>query len=115
MSDEDWDDLELVAARDFSRRVSTGDFRDSLVAIRDTLARMVDNPQRAQHRRECVCICGIGDDRTLVPIVKELRGVLDAIEALPAEEGASRLDSIAARHEDELAGRRRRAAGGAGA
>jgi hypothetical protein len=104
---------EAPEEREFSARIAQADFRDSLEAIRDTLAQMIDNPQRATHRRECICICGIGDDRTLVPILKELRAVVDAIEALPAAEGDSRLDRIAAGRADELAARRGRALRGA--
>lgn len=100
---------------DLSTVVERGDLRESLVAIRGCLSALIDSPERAKHRRECNCVCGIGDDRALVPIFKELRAVIEAIEALPEGREVTKLDRLAAGVADELAPRRSaRVAGTAG-
>lgn len=86
--------------------VAGGDHRDSLVAMRNMLAAEADDVTWEKHKRECRCVCGMGDGRTRVALLKELRAVLDAIEALPAEKEGSRLDDIAANVADEVAQRR---------
>lgn len=100
---------EPVTGREFSQTISSAPYREQLVAIRDLLAADADDVTWEKHKAECRCICGMADTRARVAILKQLQVVLDAIEALPAEEGTSRLDSIAAARSDELAGRRGRA------
>ena len=88
--------------------VAPDDRRRWLEALRDRLAREADEVTWDKHKRECTCVCGMGDGRTLVAVLKELRAVLDAIELLPVEQKGSRLDRIAAARDDELAERRTR-------
>lgn len=82
---------------DLSTVVSRGDLRDSLIAIRDLLAADANDLSWEQHKRECSCVCGLVDGKTRVTIVKELRAVLDAIEALPSGKEATAVDGIIAR------------------
>jgi hypothetical protein len=100
-----------VTERDLLADLSTvapTDRRRWLEALRDRLAREADEVTWDKHKRECKCVCGMGDGRTLVAVLKELRAVLDAIDALPAEKEGSRLDDIAAHVADEVAQRRSR-------
>jgi hypothetical protein len=83
--------------------VATGDRRASLTAIRDRLAAEADDTTWASHKRECSCVCGMGDGRTLVAIVKELRVVLAELDALPGGERGSAVDDLAARRAARLA------------
>lgn len=95
--------------RVLSAVVTDGDKRRSLVAIRDRLAAEADDVTWEKHKAECRCVCGMGDGRTLVAILKELRTVIDAIDAMPNVDGqVSRLDRIAAGRDDEIAERRAR-------
>ncbi len=90
--------------------VTDGDLRRSLVAIRDLLANDADNVAWERHKAECKCVCGMVDGKTRVAIVKELRAVLEAIEALPGGKEATEVDGIVARasaKRDELAARRK--------
>jgi hypothetical protein len=94
----------------FSKVLSSGDLRQSLEAIRDLLAADADDVTWEKHKAECRCVCGMGDGRTRVAIVKELRAVLDALEALPGGKEATAVDDIVARasaKRDELAARRK--------
>lgn len=89
--------------------VTRGDLRQSLIAIRDLLAADADDVTWEKHKAECRCVCGMGDGRTRVAIVKELRSVLDALEALPGGKEATAVDGIVARasaKRDELAAKR---------
>lgn len=79
-----------------------GDRRATLVAIRDRLAAETDDTLWMRHKDECSCVCGMGDGRLLVALVKELRAVEAELAALPVDEGATDLDRLA----DELAPRR---------
>lgn len=95
--------------------VQSGDRGKSLRAVRNRLAEELDEERAALHRRECVCVCGMGDGRVIVALIKELRAVMEELEGLPVEEEESRLDRIAAARADELAARRsRRVADAAG-
>ncbi len=76
--------------------IAAGDYAESLFAIRDRLAAEADDVRWDQHKRECVCVCGMGDGRTLVAVLARLHVVLDAIEALPEAKEESRLDRISA-------------------
>jgi|SRR6185436_9255779 len=90
--------------------VSGGDLRQSLEAIRDLLAADADDVTWEKHKAQCRCVCGMGDGRTRVAIVKELRAVLDALEKLPGGKEATAVDGIVARataKRDELAARRK--------
>src|SRR4051812_41948930 len=94
------------AREPLSTVVPRGDLRESLEAIRDRLAAETDDTRWAKHKAICECECGMGDGRVLVALAKELRAVIDAIEALPEERGDSKLDRIAAGRADEVAQRR---------
>lgn len=88
---------ESHARTDLSTVVSGGDRYRSLLAMRDRLAAEADDSRWAQHKRECVCTCGIGDGRTLVALLKQLHVVLDAIEATPSGEETSAVVQLSAR------------------
>ena len=83
--------------------IASGDYRASLVAIRDRLADEADDTRWAQHKRECNCVCGLGDGRTLIAVVKELRVVLAVLDALPNAERKSRSDELADRRARRIA------------
>jgi hypothetical protein len=88
----------MVTHGDLSTVVARGDYRETLVAIRNALAALIDDPQRAQHRRDCTgCTCDFADDRNMVPLFKELRAVVGAIDDLPADKEATAVDDIVAR------------------
>jgi hypothetical protein len=98
-----------VTESHLSTVVTRGDLRESLEAIRDLLAGDADDVTWEKHKAECSCVCGMGDGRTRVAIVKELRAVLEALEALPGGKEATAVDGIVARasaKRDELAARR---------
>lgn len=80
-----------------------GDYRETLVALRDRLAEEADDTRWAQHKRECICVCGMGDGRTLIAVVKELRVQLELLDALPGADRKSRTEEIAARRARRLA------------
>ncbi len=88
--------------------VSTGDRAKTLRALRDRLAEELDEERAATHRRECECVCGMGDGRVIVAIIKELRAVVEEISGLPDAEEDSPLDRIAAGVADEVGQRRTR-------
>lgn len=92
-----------------SEVVPTGDLRTSLVAIRDRLAAETDDIKWAKHKRECNCLCGMADIRSLVALSKELRDVLKALDGIPAavaESDVDRARKAAAAKVDELARKR---------
>ena len=100
---------------DVRQTVASGDRAKTLRVLRDRLAEELDLERAATHRRECTCVCGMGDGRVIVAIIKELRAVVEELDGLPVEEEESRLDRIAAARADDLAARRtRRVAGAAG-
>jgi len=89
--------------------VPRGDLRDSLIAIRDRLAAETDDLRWARHKRECNCVCGMTDPRSLVALTKRLEETLAAIAALPVQTEGSAVDNViaaAAKRRDELAARR---------
>jgi hypothetical protein len=76
---------------------------ESLIAIRDRLAFETDDTLWTKHKEECSCVCGMGDGRLLVSIVKELRAVLEELDALSVGVEASKSDDLAARRAARLA------------
>lgn len=93
---------------DVRRIVSSGDRPSTLRILRDRLAEELDEERAATHRRECTCVCGMGDGRVVVAIIKELRAVVEELDGLPVAEEDTRLDRIAAARADDLAARRSR-------
>lgn len=60
-------------------------YRERLEALRDTLAREIEDT----HSPGCPCECGVaGDARTLAALSKEYRATLAEIEALPVDDEA---------------------------
>lgn len=101
---------------ELSTVVSSGDLRRSLEAMRDVLARDADDTTWEKHKAECRCVCGMADTRARVAVLKELRAVLDALEALPGGKEATAVDGIVARAAAKvtnLADRRENRAAGA--
>lgn len=88
--------------------LARGDLRESLEAMRDLLAADVDDVRWEKHKRECRCVCGLADTRARVAGMKQLHAFMDAIEAIPNEQGVSRLDQLAANVADEVGERRTR-------
>jgi len=97
-----------VTTVDVRRIVSSGDRPSTLRILRDRLAEELDEERAATHRRECTCVCGMGDGRVVVAIIKELRAVVEELDGLPVAEEDTRLDRIAAARADDLAARRSR-------
>lgn len=86
-----------------SKVVPTGDRRTALVAIRDRLAGETDDTLWMKHKAECLCVCGMGDGRLLVAIVKELRAVIQELETLPVPKSESTSDQLAERRKARIA------------
>jgi hypothetical protein len=107
-----------VTQRDLLADLSTvapNDRRRWLEGLRDRLAREADENTWDKHKRECTCVCGMGDGRTLVAVLKELRTVVAELDALPGSGEVSELDRLADGVADDLATRRKtRIAGAAG-
>lgn len=74
-----------------------GNRLDALIAIRDRLAAETDDTLWSRHKEECSCVCGMGDGRLLVALVKELRAVLLEIDEMPEARQGSPSDDLAAR------------------
>ena len=70
---------------------------EALTAIRDRLAGETDDTLWSRHKEECSCVCGMGDGRLLVALVKELRAVLLEIDEMPESRQESASDELAAR------------------
>lgn len=96
--------------------VSRGDRRRTLEALRDRLAAEADDVTWEKHKRECTCVCGMGDGRTLVAIVKEIRATEAELDKLPGSGEVSDLDRLADGVVADLDAQRRkgRRAGAAG-
>jgi hypothetical protein len=75
--------------------------------MRDRLAAEADDVTWERHKRECICVCGMGDGRTLVAVLKLLHTIVDALDAIPGSGEVTPLDELAAAV-DELAPRRSR-------
>ena len=76
--------------------------RETLLALRNRLAAELDEDMWAKHKADCICQCGMSDERLIIALTKELRATEAELAALPAEEEKSDLDLLA----DELAPRR---------
>ena len=81
---------------------ASGDRRRALEALRDRLAAEVE---RVADEGFCV-ECKRGSS-SIAPVAKQLRDVLDALDAMPESEGSSVVDDLAARRAE----RKARAAG----
>lgn len=84
--------------------VPSGNRLASLVAIRDRLAAETSDTLWSKHREECTCVCGMGDGRLLVALVKELRAVITEIEGIGKPGEVSTSDELAARRQARIAG-----------
>ena len=84
--------------------VPLGDRLDSLKAIRDRLAEETSDTLWNKHKEECSCVCGMGDGRMLVALVKELRAVITEIESMPVAKEQSPSDQLAERRALRIAG-----------
>lgn len=86
-----------------SKVVPEGDRRVSLEAIRDRLAAETDDTLWMKHKAECHCVCGMGDGRLLIGLVKELRAVIAELETLPGAKELSASDQLAERRKARIA------------
>lgn len=68
--------------------LADGDLRASLERLRDRLAQELDIAAPC-------CECDRSDGRVIATLTKELAAILARIDALPAPEGASRIDELA--------------------
>lgn len=91
------------SANAISKVVPAGDRRTALVAIRDRLAAETDDTLWMKHKAECRCLCGMGDGRLLVALVKELRAVIEELETLPGAKEQSPSDQLAERRKARIA------------
>ena len=78
------------------------DRRETLLALRNRLAAELDEDMWAKHKSDCVCRCGMSDERLIIALTKELRATEAELAGLPVVERKSGLDDLA----DELSSRR---------
>lgn len=93
--------------------VPLGDRRASLVAIRNRLAREMDEATWKKHKRDCDCFCGLGDPRALVALAKSISEVMAELDAMPGSEERTRTDDVVAAVSSLDAHRRQRPKGSA--
>lgn len=96
-------DREPATPESIESVVPCGDRRDSLVAIRDRLSAETSDTLWNRHKDDCRCVCGMGDGRMLVALVKELRVVIAELDSLPASREESTSDQLAARRASRIA------------
>lgn len=82
--------------------VTSGNRRRTLEALREVLADELDAAKIAKHRRDCVCLCGIGDARVRVAVAKAIREINAELDELPEAAEVTKLDRLS----DDLAARR---------
>lgn len=100
--DDGWCDSHRPVVDTVSEAAASGDRRRALEALRDRLAAEVE---RVADEGFCV-ECKRGSS-SIAPVAKQLRDVLDALDAMPESEGSSVVDDLAARRAE----RKARAAG----
>jgi len=88
---------------DLSTVVAAGTYREQLEAQAARLAAEADETTWDKHKRECICVCGMGDGRTLVAVLKQLDVVLSKLDSLPDAKKESRSDELAAKRARRLA------------
>lgn len=94
---------ESCNSRSLAEVVDSGDYRALLEAMLARLAAEADEVTWDKHKRECICVCGMGDGRTLVAVLKQLDVVARELEALPNPERRSRVVELADRRARRLA------------